>query len=94
MHDGAENFVLLDVREDDELEKASLSWAKHVPMARVLERLAELPTDRPIVVMCHGGSRSNRIAQYLRQNGYSDVANLTGGIDAWSEQIDPSVPVY
>ncbi|MGP6157236.1 MAG: rhodanese-like domain-containing protein [Vulcanimicrobiaceae bacterium] len=94
MQDGGENFMLLDVREDDELAKASLPWAKHVPMGQVPERLAELPEDRPIVVMCHGGSRSNRVAQYLRENGYGDVANLTGGIDAWSEKIDPSVPVY
>jgi rhodanese-related sulfurtransferase len=94
MHDAAEPFVLLDVREPDELEKASLAWAKHVPMAQVPERLTELPHDKPIVVMCHGGFRSNRVAQYLRQNGYTDVSNLTGGIDAWSQHIDPTVPVY
>ncbi|MFZ1125261.1 MAG: rhodanese-like domain-containing protein [Candidatus Baltobacteraceae bacterium] len=94
MHDAAETFVLLDVRENDELAKASLPWAKHVPMAHVPQRLAELPKDKPIVVMCHGGFRSSRVAQYLRKNGYSEVANLTGGIDAWSQEIDPNVPVY
>ena len=94
MQDAAEQFVLLDVREEDELAKASLPWAKHVPLGQVPERLAEIPKDRPIVVMCHGGFRSNRVAQYLRKNGYGDVANLTGGIDAWSHEIDPNVPVY
>ena len=94
MRDAGEDFVLLDVREDDELAQARLLWATHVPMAHVPERLAELPTDRPIVVMCHGGSRSDRVARFLRENGFSDVANLAGGIDAWSHEIDPSVPVY
>jgi rhodanese-related sulfurtransferase len=94
MHDAAETFVLLDVREDDELAKASLPWAKHVPMGEIPERLSEVPTDSPVVVMCHGGMRSKRVATYLRENGYHDVANLTGGIDAWSEQIDPTIPTY
>jgi sulfur-carrier protein adenylyltransferase/sulfurtransferase len=94
MHDAGEPFVLLDVREDDEFEMARLPWAKHVPMGQVAERLGELPKDQPIVVMCHGGRRSQRVAQFLRQNGFAEVANLTGGIDAWSREIDPSVPVY
>ncbi len=94
MRDAGEGFVLLDVREDDELAQAELPWATHVPMARVPERLAELPRDRPIVVMCHGGSRSNRVARFLRESGFSDVANLAGGIDAWSHEIDPSIPRY
>jgi rhodanese-related sulfurtransferase len=44
--------------------------------------------------MCHGGTRSGRVAKYLRDNGYTNVANLAGGIDAWSYEIDPSVPTY
>ena len=83
MHDENEPFMLLDVREDDEIATASLDFARHIPMANVPERLTSLPKDRPIIVMCHGGTRSGR-----------DVANLTGGIDAWSVEIDPGVPRY
>jgi rhodanese-related sulfurtransferase len=63
-------------------------------MANVPERLTSLPKDRPIIVMCHGGTRSGRVAKFLRENGFPDVANLTGGIDAWSVEIDPGVPRY
>lgn len=94
LHDEGEPFVLLDVREDDELATASLDFAKHIPMGSVPERLDELPKNKPIVVMCHGGTRSGRVAKYLRENGFTDVANLTGGIEAWSVEIDPSVPRY
>ena len=94
MHDETEPFMLLDVREDDEIATASLDFARHIPMASVPERLGSLPKDRPIIVMCHGGTRSGRVAKYLRENGFPDVANLTGGIDAWSVEIDPGVPRY
>jgi rhodanese-related sulfurtransferase len=63
-------------------------------MGTVPERLADIPKDEDVVVMCHGGTRSGRVAHYLRQNGYTRVANLAGGIDSWSTEIDPSVPTY
>jgi rhodanese-related sulfurtransferase len=94
MHDENEPFMLIDVREDDEVATASLDFARHIPMATIPERLAGLPKDLPIIVMCHSGGRSGRVAKYLRENGFSDVANLSGGIDAWSVEIDPSVPRY
>jgi rhodanese-related sulfurtransferase len=86
--------MLLDVREDDELATASIDFATHIPMATVPARVGELPHDRPIVVMCHAGSRSARVARYLRDNGFTNVTNLAGGIEDWSLQIDPSVPRY
>ena len=94
MHDDDEPFMLLDVREDDEIATASLDFSKHIPMGSVPERLGELSKDANIVVMCHGGGRSGRVAKYLRENGFESVANLAGGIDAWSEEIDPGVPRY
>ncbi len=94
MHDANVPFVLIDVREDDELAVASLPFAKHIRMGSVPERLADIPKDEDVVVMCHGGTRSGRVAHYLRQNGYTRVANLAGGIDSWSTEIDPSVPTY
>jgi rhodanese-related sulfurtransferase len=94
MRDANEPLFLLDVREDDELATASVDFASHIPMATVPARTDELPRDRPIVVMCHAGSRSARVARYLRENGFTNVTNLAGGIEDWSLQIDPSVPRY
>jgi adenylyltransferase/sulfurtransferase len=56
--------------------------------------LADLPRDRPIMVLCHHGNRSGRVTQFLRANGYSLASNVAGGIDAWAETIDPSLPRY
>jgi rhodanese-related sulfurtransferase len=86
--------VLLDVREDAELEIAALQAATHIPMREVPARLAELDRDAPLVVMCHMGGRSRMVAQYLLGNGFTQVFNLRGGIDAWSTEIDPQVPRY
>ena len=86
--------VLLDVREPVELEMAAVQTALHMPMRDVPSRLAELDRGSPIVVMCHTGRRSLMVAQYLVGNGFSQVFNLRGGIDAWSTEIDPQVPRY
>jgi rhodanese-related sulfurtransferase len=93
-HDAGEDFLLLDVREPDELVTASIPWATAIPMREVPTRLADLPKDKPIAVMCHGGGRSGRITAFLNENGYPDAVNVAGGIDAWSTQIDPTVPTY
>ncbi len=94
MQEANADFTLVDVRDDDELALASLDGALHVPMDEVTRRLDELPKDGDIVVMCHSGGRSSRVAAYLRHQGYASVANLAGGIDAWSREIDASVPRY
>ena len=88
------DVVLLDVREPAELATAAVAAAVHIPMREVPARLAELPRDKPLVVMCHSGGRSSRVAQYLQDFGFSNVFNLKGGIDAWSTQIDSHVPRY
>lgn len=93
-HDAGEELMLLDVREPDELETASIPWATAIPMDEIPLRVGELPRDRPIVVMCHRGVRSDHVAQFLSANGYENVANLHGGIDAWSLTVDPTVPRY
>jgi rhodanese-related sulfurtransferase len=94
MHDAEAAFVLLDVREDDELATASIPFARHVAMATIPARLAEIPQDADVVVMCHSGYRSANVARFLRANGYASVANLAGGIESWSLEIDPAVPRY
>lgn len=86
--------LLLDVREPDEREIAAIEPSLHIPMREVPQRLSELPKDREIVVYCHGGTRSAMIAGYLESRGYTEVANLSGGIDAWSRSVDPKVPRY
>jgi len=86
--------VLLDVREPEELLLARLPGAVHIPMGEVPGRLHELDPDAEIVVFCHHGIRSAQVAQFLAQRDFAHVANLAGGIDAWSVSVDPSVPRY
>jgi rhodanese-related sulfurtransferase len=86
--------LVLDVREPWECKLAHLPGTVDIPMGEVPQRLGELPRDREIVVMCHGGVRSLRVAQFLAQNGFSRLANLTGGIHAWAGEVDPSIGTY
>ena len=86
--------TLLDVREPAEWATARVADAVHIPMRTVPGRLHELDLERTIVVMCHGGARSRRVAEYLAGSGYASVFNLAGGIEAWSLQVDSSVPRY
>lgn len=88
------SVVLLDVREPYEREIASIEPSLHIPMNDVPQRLAEIPRDRQVVVYCHTGGRSMMVASYLMGEGFPSVANLSGGIDAWSRRVDPGVPRY
>ena len=89
-----DDVVLLDVREHDELALAAVDGALHIPMREIPARIADLDSGKPLVVMCHSGGRSRRVAEFLQQNGFSSVFNLKGGIEAWSAQIDSRVPRY
>ena len=90
--------VLLDVREPWEVQTASVPAGDFdlvaIPMNEIPARLAELPQDRPIACLCHHGARSQRVALFLAHQGYGDVANVAGGIDAWSRERDPGIPRY
>lgn len=91
--------VVLDVREPWELQVASVRPAPAfelvaIPMGSVPARLAELDPERPVACLCHHGARSLRVAAYLVQQGFGAVANVAGGIDAWSAERDPAVPRY
>jgi sulfur-carrier protein adenylyltransferase/sulfurtransferase len=94
LKDAAGAVVLLDVREPFERELATISPSLHIPMGEVAGRLSEIPKDREVIVYCHGGSRSMMVAGYLASHGWKSVANMTGGIDAWSVEVDASVPRY
>ena len=90
--------LLLDVREPWEVQTAHVAPGAFdvvaIPMNEIPGRLAELPQDRPIACLCHHGARSLRVAMFLAQQGYTDVANIAGGIDAWSQERDPGIPRY
>jgi molybdopterin/thiamine biosynthesis adenylyltransferase/rhodanese-related sulfurtransferase len=92
--DAGEPFELIDVREPFESEIARIDGAKLIPLGEITERLDELNRERPIVVHCHSGKRSAQAARLLQERGFGNVYNLEGGIDAWSDQIDPNVPKY
>ena len=87
-------ITLLDVRTPEELELARLPGALHIPMAELPARVGELNPQAPIIVLCHHGVRSEMAGRFLERNGFADVSHLSGGIDAWSESVDPSVPRY
>jgi len=90
------DFLLLDVREPAEFEKSNIDGARLLPLGELADRSAELEAwrERPIVVHCHKGGRSAKAARWLRSQGFRDVVNLSGGIEAWSLTVDPSVPRY
>ena len=87
-------FVLLDVREPFEFEMARIEGANLIPLGELPARWEELDREKEIFVFCHSGGRSERAAEFLRSAGFPKVANVAGGIDAWSEEIDPDVPRY
>ena len=91
--DAGEDLFVLDVREPYEYQIANIG-AKLIPQNDVPKRLNELDRDREIVVHCRSGQRSQRIAEYLAQQGYSNVKNLAGGILAWADEIDPKMQKY
>ena len=91
---GRDRPVLLDVREPWEYEKARIEGSQLVPMREVPARVAEIDEDKEVVAICHHGGRSMQVAMFLEKQGFKRVHNLTGGIDAWSRTVDPSVPTY
>ena len=92
--DAGENLQLLDVREAWEFETARIEGSRLIPMGEVRARLSELDHTAGTVVICHHGGRSAQVALFLEREGFSQIHNLTGGVDAWARSIDPSMPTY
>lgn len=88
-----DKLLLLDVREPAELAQSSVQGALHIPMAQIPARLAELDRDRTIAVLCRSGGRSQAVAGFLLQQGFTRVANVAGGIVRWKQEVDSSVAV-
>jgi rhodanese-related sulfurtransferase len=92
---GGAEMTLLDVREDWEIKLAPVpSPNVHIPMGQIADRLKELDPNAQTVVICRSGGRSLQVARFLSTQGFSAVVNLTGGILAWSRDVDPQIPQY
>lgn len=94
--DAGADFLLLDCREENEHQLVNIPQAKLLPMSQLTARAEELAPfkGKPIVVHCHHGGRSLRVATWLKQQGFDDVKSLAGGIDQWATDIDPTLPRY
>jgi rhodanese-related sulfurtransferase len=92
----ANTAILIDCRTADEHAIARIDGSILIPMQEIAERLSELEPwrEKPIVVHCHHGVRSLRVTHFLREKGFSQAQSMRGGIDAWSVEVDPSVPRY
>ncbi len=93
--DRGDKFRLIDVREADEWAIARLPQAELIPLSEFQQRATtELAPEESVVLYCHHGIRSARAQGYLKAQGYADVLNLTGGIDAWALQVEPTMKRY
>lgn len=94
------SVALLDVREPWEFQTAKIEGSINIPMSTIPARVDDVRAlqgddgERELIVVCHHGTRSMYVAQFLEQRGLSDLVNLRGGIDAWSQSVDPAVPRY
>ncbi len=91
-----ETFLLIDCREPDEYEIARIEGAQLVPMSQIAGSLDRLAVHREshVVVHCHHGGRSLKVATWLREQGFAQAQSMAGGIDRWASEIDASVPRY
>jgi rhodanese-related sulfurtransferase len=96
-----ETFALLDVREPWEYQRCHIEGSQLVPMREIAARAGELAerlrapdAAAEVVVICHHGGRSMQVAMFLERQGFSEVINLAGGVDAWARTVDPGMPVY
>jgi rhodanese-related sulfurtransferase len=90
-----EAVVLLDVREPWEVATAQINGSQSIPMGEIPSRVfQELDPEAHIVTVCHGGVRSLNVAVWMRNQGFEKVQSLSGGIDGWSLEVDPTVPRY
>ena len=86
--------VILDVREKWEYDICHIENSVHIPMGQITERKDDLNNNDMIIVVCHHGIRSRMVAKYLDANGFTNIINLSGGVDAWSNEVDPSMTKY
>ena len=85
---------MLDVREPWEWQLARIDGAEHLPMGQIPAAVDDLDKTRPTVIICHHGTRSLQVVAFLQRQGFTNLHNLQGGIDAWSREIDSAVALY
>jgi len=88
------SIVILDVREPHELAINQIAGATHIPLREIPAQMPTLPRDRYLLVLCHHGYRSLRVTQFLRDQGFTTVSNIAGGIDAWAAEVDLTMRRY
>lgn len=86
--------MLLDVREPWEFETCAIEGAQLTPMREIPDACEELDREREIVLICHHGIRSRQVGYYMEQMGFTNLINLSGGVDAWALEVDPHMPRY
>jgi rhodanese-related sulfurtransferase len=96
LRDAGTDLLLLDCREPDEFAICTITGATLLPMSEIVDRVGELAAhkSRPVVVYCHLGGRSARVAAWLREQGFSQAQSMAGGIDQWAAEIEPGMPRY
>lgn len=93
--DAGEDLVLIDVRNPDEFAFAKIEGAELIPFGEVMGRADEFDSEKDTVIMCRSGVRSARVIEFLESRGHGGrFYNLVGGILAWSDEVDPTVPKY
>jgi molybdopterin/thiamine biosynthesis adenylyltransferase/rhodanese-related sulfurtransferase len=92
--DAGDDLLILDVREPHELEISVIAGSLHIPRGQIKDRAAEIPRDREVVVQCRTGVRSRDAILALQDLGFTNLVNLTGGINAWAREVDPSLLIY
>ena len=86
--------LLLDVREPWEFNACHIEGSELIPMRQIPEAVSQLDPNQPIVLICHHGIRSRQVGLFLEQQGFADVINLEGGVEAWAQDIEPDMPRY
>jgi rhodanese-related sulfurtransferase len=94
LRDSKQSYLLLDVRETEEVMRCTFPDTLHIRMHQIPSSLNTLPQEQLIIVFCHYGIRSRMVAEFLQQQGFSNVINLAGGIDAWAIEIEPAMERY
>jgi rhodanese-related sulfurtransferase len=94
LRDTQEPYILLDVREPSELLISTLPDSLHMPMQTIPTHWQTLPQDQRMIVFCHYGIRSRMVVEFLQAQGFNNVFNLDGGIDAWAQEIEPEMRRY
>jgi sulfur-carrier protein adenylyltransferase/sulfurtransferase len=94
LYDSKEDFLLIDVRNPDEYEYCNLG-GELISMSEITESYSKIPKDKKVIIHCHHGGRSRKVIAWLQDNfEYKNLFNLTGGIHAWSTEVDTNVPIY